>query len=179
MGYDKRKMQDISIIEKQVWTEYMHYLKIGDYSNAIAILNDNPNLKYKVFNSFNWNRLQNLVNDGTEWSVDADSRISTDSSTDCLVGQFACDYNELLSKGKHSRYVGYWSEGNNYEPNNLVKVDEHFSYFCLASHTSSQSNKPPNSDFWILAVNVLSDDVGIPVSKDRPGTNILYFKIIE
>jgi hypothetical protein len=179
MAYDKRKMQDISISEKPLWFQYMEYLKNGDYSGANSLLQGNPSLKYKVLNSFNWNRLINLVNDGSKWNINPDGSIDTDSGTDCLVGTFASDYNQLIDVGKNARYVGYWAEGVDYKKNNLVKVDEHFSYFCISSHTSSSATKPPDSRYWILAVNVLSDEVGLPVLDSSPTSNILYFRILN
>lgn len=65
MAYDKRKMQDIAKSEKNLWTQYKTLWTNGDFNNLNTFLNDNPNLKYKLFDAFNWNRLINLVNDQT------------------------------------------------------------------------------------------------------------------
>ena len=179
MAYDKRKMQDISIDEKNVWLEYMEYVKNKDFANANILLDTNPTLKYKVMSSYNWNRLQNLVNDGSVWSTSHGNTIDTDATQDSLVGRFASDYNELLNVGNNVRFVGYWSAGVEYKEGNLIKLDEHLSYFCIATHSSDASNKPPNKNFWILAANMEEDTVGLPVQKDSPFSNIVYFKIIN
>ena len=98
MSYDKHKMQDISAIEKHIWKEYLEYYKNGEFDSIQQLLIDNPDMKYKIFNAFNWNRLQNLVNDATE----------TDEPTaDSLVGAWNADYKLLQNASGNFVYRGY------------------------------------------------------------------------
>lgn len=178
MPYDKHRMQDISISEKQLWLQYLQFIESGDFDNANTLLSQNPNLKYKVFNAFNWNRLQNMVNDGTEWTIDSTSKITTDSSTDCLAGKFANDNNRLVDVASATTYAGVWQNNVSYKKNNLVKTSDGFSYICIFEHTSSDVNKPPNENFWVLATQ-MKESVGIPVATELPEGAQLYFRFME
>jgi hypothetical protein len=71
MAYDKTKMQDINIADRNLYTLYKIYWDNNQFEDAFQLLTDNPQLKYKVLNAFNWNRFINLINDSTEaleWS---------------------------------------------------------------------------------------------------------------
>ena len=73
MPYDKRKMQDLTALEynQNLFQRYKNLWSLGDIDGINTLLTNNPSLKYKIFNAFNWNRLINLVNDQTtanEWA---------------------------------------------------------------------------------------------------------------
>lgn len=171
MAYDKHKMQDISATELALWMEYLECLKGGDLASAQQILSLNPSLKYKVFNAFNWNRLQNLINDAND---------VTDATNSSLVGMWNADYGILLSVSKNFIYRGDWSSGTQYDANNSVKTDDQHIYFCMQTHTSTTDTKPPNQTYWMLASKML-DSVGIQVAPTAP-TNLtvgdIYFKTV-
>ena len=171
MAYDKTKMQDIKYSEKELWAQYVSYWQSGNLSGIATLLNNNPQLKYKIFNAYNWNRLINSVNDTTE---------TTSATTDSLVGIWENDYKSLLAHTDPFKYVGLWASGKSYKKNNLVKVDNFHSYYCKQNHTSSSSNMPPNDTYWLRAEGVLGH-VGIDVLATAPSDMVsgdIYFEEI-
>ena len=158
MAQDLTKMQDIKYSEKSLWQQYSTYVQNQDIVSAVNLLNANPNLKYKVFNAFNWNRLINAVNDGTSTSQ---------PTTDSMLGQWNYDYGRLQTASANFKYVGQWASGTQYYTNNLVKFNDTTAYFCIQNHTASTENQPPNSTYWIMAVEALPS-LGIQVSHTTP-----------
>lgn len=161
MAQDLTKMQDIKYSEKTLWQQYYNYIQDQDVIGALTFLNANPSLKYKVFNAFNWNRLINAVNDGTS---------NTQPTTESMVGQWNYDYGRLQTASANFKYVGQWTNGTQYHVNNLVKFNDTTAYFCIQDHTANTTNQPPNSTYWILALQSLPS-LGIQVSSTQP-TNI-------
>lgn len=160
MAQDLTKMQDIKYSEKTLWQQYRTFIQNQDIVGAVNFLNQNPELKYKVFNAFNWNRLINAVNDGTA---------TTQPTTDSLLGQWNYDYGRLQTASENFKYVGEWTSGTSYQPNNLVKFGDYDSYFCIQANTASTANQPPNSTYWLLALESLPS-LGIQVSSTEPTT---------
>lgn len=161
MAQDLTKMQDIKYSEKALWQQYRNYYANQDVVGLVNFLNANPVLKYKVFNAFNWNRLIEAVNDGTS---------TTQPTTDSMLGQWNYDYERLQTVSANFKYVGEWAVGIQYYANNLVKFDDTTAYFCIQPHTATTDNQPPNSTYWMLAIEALPS-LGIQVSNEEP-TNI-------
>lgn len=160
MAQNLTKMQDIKYSEKTLWQQYYTYIQNQDIVSAVNLLNANPNLKYKVFNAFNWNRLIDAVNDGTSTSQ---------PTTDSMLGQWNYDYGRLQTASENFKYVGQWTSGTQYYANNLVKFNDTTAYFCIQNHTASTDNQPPNSAYWVLALETLPS-LGIQVSQTEPIT---------
>lgn len=152
------KMQDIKFSEKSYWQEYATLWQNNDMEGIVSFIANNPFLKYKIFNSENWNRLIAMVNDGTS---------TVEPTKSSLVGIWNYDYNVLKQKSENFKYRGEWQANIQYEVNNLVKVDDFHSYFCIQSHLSSVDNKPPTSGFWIEAKVVLGP-TKLVISSDKP-----------
>ena len=159
MAQDLTKMQDIKYSELNLWRQYVNFIKAQDLQSAQNFINQNPNLKYKVFNAFNWNRLINAINDGTS---------TTQPTTDSILGQWNYDYNKLKTASANFKYVGEWEIGIEYKKNNLVTLNGQ-SYFCYEDHLSSGSNQPPNLTFWRYAQQ-MKPSLGIQVSESVPTT---------
>lgn len=70
MAYDQRRMQDIKYTEKSLLETYQAMWQESDFDGINNLLQNNLDLKYKLFDSFNWNRLTNLVNDRMAQNVD-------------------------------------------------------------------------------------------------------------
>lgn len=157
---DLTKMQDIKYSEKLLWQQYYTYMQNQDIVSAVNLLNANPNLKYKVFNAFNWNRLINAVNDGTSTSQ---------PTTDSMLGQWNYDYDRLKSASENFKLAWAWTVGFQYKKGNLVQFDNTSMYFCIQDHIASAENQPPNSTYWILALQSLPS-LGIQVSQTEPTT---------
>lgn len=171
MAYDKTKMQDIKYSEKELWAQYISYWQAGNLAEIATLLNDNPQLKYKIFNAYNWNRLINSVNDTNE---------TTSATTDSLVGIWESDYNTLLSHAEPFKYAGIWESGKSYKKNNLIKTDSFHSYYCVQNHTADSSNLPPNDEYWLRAEGILGH-VGIDVLTTAPSDMVsgdIYFEEI-
>lgn len=66
MPYDRRKMQDLTYSEYKsgILEQYKTLWANGNFAGINELLQINQ-LKYKIFDAFNWNRLINLVNDQT------------------------------------------------------------------------------------------------------------------
>jgi len=158
MAYDTNKMQDIKLSEKSLWLQYLSYMQNGDISEAIVFLNNHQELKYKVLNSFNWNRLINSINDATD---------TTSATYDSLVGEWNIDYAELVEASKDFKYIGTWASDVEYKKNNLVLYQNN-TYYCLIDNINIlPTTLSPN---WIYAQNTL-DSVGIQRSL-LPPTNL-------
>lgn len=72
MAYDKRKMQDMTYAEYKngLLQQYKTLWANANFDGINTLLENTPDLKYKIFDAFNWNRLINLINDQTsarEW----------------------------------------------------------------------------------------------------------------
>ena len=158
MAYDKNKMQDIKFSEKELWQEYLSLWNNQDVSGIANFLNNNPQMKYKVFNAYNWNRLIDSVNDAT---------FEDEATEDSLVGTWNLDYAQLINASNNFKYVGDWNSGISYKINNLVKFDDYHSYFCIQNHTASNTSAPPNAAYWLPADAILGV-VGIPIAETEP-----------
>ena len=159
MAQDLTKMQDIKYSEKTLWELYRNYYISQDIVGLISFLNQNPTLKYKVFNAFNWNRLIDAVNNGTS---------TTQPTTDSMLGQWNYDYGRLVSASEDFKYIGDWAAGTQYNQNNLITYNGN-SYFCIQSHTATTDNQPLNSTYWMMALEALPS-LGIQVSDSAPST---------
>lgn len=170
MAYDIRKMQDIKYSEKELYLQYLTLWNNKDIDGLTNFFTTNPDFKYKTINAYNWNRLINHINDAT----------NTQSATqDSLVGMWNSDYNELLEASTNFKYKGLWATDIAYVKNNMVKLDDYNSYYCIADHTSSNENKPPNETYWIES-KVIHGLMGIPVSKNVPTgivNNDIWFQV--
>lgn len=159
MAQDLTKMQNLKYSEKSLWQQYYNYIQNQDVVGAVNFLNANPVLKYKVFNAFNWNRLIEAINDGTS---------TTQPTTDSMLGQWNYDYARLVTASMNFKYIGEWTTGTQYNQNNLITCNGS-SYFCIQSHTAAADNQPPNSIYWIMALEALPS-LGIQVSDTAPTT---------
>lgn len=67
MAYDKRKMQDMTYTEYKngLLEQYKTLWENADFDGINTLFENNPDLKYKIFDAFNWNRMINLINDQT------------------------------------------------------------------------------------------------------------------
>lgn len=223
MPYDKHKMQDLTYSEYKngVLERYKTLWTNGNFAGINELL-ETSQLKYKIFDAFNWNRLINLINDQTSanawdstntykiydvvsynnytWVSKQDNNLnnapqtttnfwqqlnpvsSTQNATyDSLVGKWQTDYPPLQKLVENFKYVGVWASGQDYKLGNLINTDEYHSYFCLQEHTSSTTNQPPNTTYWVPAETMLAS-IGIQVSVTPP-TNLtvgdMYFQIID
>lgn len=172
MAYDRNRMQDIKFSEKSLWQEYMTLWQSQDIAGIADFFNNNPQMKYKVFNAFNWNRLIDSVNDAT---------FEDEATEDSLIGTWNLDYNRLVNASSNFKYVGIWTSGTSYKINNLIKTDDYHSYFCIQDHTALDTNSPPNAAYWLPADLILGV-VGIPIADTAPSNMVegdIYFEIIS
>lgn len=176
MAYSTRKMQDIKYSEKALYEEYVNIWNNTNpdeiLTNIATFLNTHPEFQYKILNASNWNRLINHVNDAT------DTQTATYNS---LVGKWNKDYGDLQIASEPFKYVGEWAIGTQYKKNNLVKVDNCRSYFCIADNTASTENQPPNTTYWMRA-KAIPGILGIPISTTEPSGLVngdIWFQEIE
>ena len=153
------KMQDFKFSEKNLYSQYLTLWNNKDISGITEFFSANPNLKYKVFNAFNWNRLIELVNDATE---------SASATTKSLTGKWNSDYSQLKTALSDFKYMGQWDSSTNYKKNNLVKTDDFHSYYCLADNT----NKNPRNDStnWIVSKKI-DGPAGLKIFTGTPGSS--------
>lgn len=159
MAQDLTKMQDIKFSERTLWQQYRNYYVNQDVVGLVNFLNQNQTLKYKVLNAFNWNRLIEAVNDATS---------TTQPTTDSMLGQWNYDYGRLVTASENFKYIGEWTTGTQYNQNNLITYNGN-AYFCIQANTAVTDNQPPNSAYWILAIEALPS-LGIQVSDTEPTT---------
>lgn len=69
MKYDARKMQDLKYSEKNLLIQYKQLWGNKNFDGINALLQSNPDLKYKIMDAFNWNRMINLINDQTNNNI--------------------------------------------------------------------------------------------------------------
>ena len=159
MAQDLTKMQDIKFSERALWQQYRNYYVNQDVVGLVNFLNQNQTLIYKVLNAFNWNRLIEAVNDGTS---------TTQPTTDSMLGQWNYDYGRLVTASENFKYIGEWTAGTQYNQNNLITYNGN-AYFCIQANTAATNNQPPNSTYWMLAIEALPS-LGIQVSDTAPTT---------
>lgn len=159
MAYDTKRMQDIKFSEKDLLTEYYNYWQNGDFDSLANMLNQNPELKYKILNSYNWNRLINHINDSED---------DSEPSTDCITGKWLLDFNAVKLAGINFKYVGDWAVGATYRVGNLVKVDNYHAYYCIGAHVSREDTNPLTTrySYWMPAQ--ISNSNGIKVTSTLP-----------
>lgn len=96
-------------------------------------------------------------------------------TSDSLYGLWENLYTRLQNASADFIYKDEWQSGINYAKNNLVSYNG-CSYYCILGNTSSDSNQPPNSTYWLLAFT------NIPVESSQPTnliTNQLWLEEIE
>lgn len=108
--YDKRKMQDIKYSERELLEQYKTLWLNGDVSGINSLIINNPNLKYKLFDAFNWNRLINLINDQTneDINIKAWNEFITYNLYDLVT------YNGLIWASKMNDNMGYTPQLGDY-----------------------------------------------------------------
>lgn len=162
MAYSTRKMQDIKYSEKALYEEYVNIWNNTNpneiLTNVATFLNTHPEFQYKILNASNWNRLINHVNDATDTQA---------ATYDSLVGKWNKDYGDLQTASEPFKYVGEWAIGTQYKKNNLVKVDNYHSYFCIANNIVTADNQPPNTTYWMVA-KAIPGVLGMPISDSEP-----------
>lgn len=134
--YDRTKMQDITISEIAAFQQFL--LEWASGANVPTFL------KYKIFNAYNWNRLLDLIND---------EQGGTPATYDSLVGKWQIDFGNLQTASAEFVDKGTWASGVSYKKGNLIidSADPYTSYICIADHTSSNANQPPNTTYWVVA----------------------------
>ena len=171
--YDNKRMQDIKFSEKDLWQQYRTLWSNRDWQGIETLLNAYPQLKYKIFNAYNFNRLITAVNDGDAWTKNADRSITTNATENSLLGKFAFDYNNIFNVSKDFEYVGEWISDTTYKKNNLVLVDAYHLFYCISDHTSNNTNKPTSTqgnEQWIICKGFLGnlETEGIQVASTTP-----------
>jgi len=175
MAYDNNRMQDITLAEKELLATYKSLWSTQDWAGIATLLTNNPQLKYKVFNAFNWNRLLDLTSDATSWSIEADRSIDTNATADSVAGKFASDFNAMLTASEDFIFVGDWQSGVTYKKNNLVAIDDYHLFYCIQDHTASSANIPTDTDgnqYWLLCKGFIGDlgTEGFQFSSTQPST---------
>ena len=172
MAYDKTRMQDIKLSELSLFQEYNTLWSNLDINGISNFINNHPEMKYKIFNAYNWNRLINSINDETDLQ---------EATEDSLVGAWKNDYGKLINTSKNFKYAGLWELGKQYYKNYLVKFNDYRSYFCIQDNLSTEINMPPNLAYWLPAESFLGL-IGIPVVESPPSDMLegdIYFQIIS
>lgn len=162
--YDRTKMQDITVSEI---TDYQGFLTAwGTFliNNLSIFLNTHPNLKYKIFNAYNWNRLIDLIND---------SQGGNPATYNSLVGKWQIDFASLQTASAEFVDKGTWATSTSYKVGNLVVglTNPYISYICISDHTSSNESELSNTSLWLVAQENLSPNP-IVVSATIPNNYI-------
>ena len=183
--FDNHRMQDITLSEKNLLNQYKELWQAQNWSGVASFLNSYPELRYKIFNSFNINRISQVLNKGEGIIVDTSVRSPIDGSialseldydgADGIapsIMQDAHDINEVALDGNFY-YNGVWTSGTSYLKNQLVSIDDYHLFYCIQNHTSSASNKPTTSngnEYWGFCKGFLGNlgTEGLAVASTQP-----------
>lgn len=134
MIFDIRKLQDISIEEIQLKEKYYKFFIDGDIDNAKKIIEENDNLKSKVLNSENLNKiidnillLENKYFDGVE------------NKLNNHLNSYQININNLI-------YLNNYNSNEQYDVNNFVLYNDEI-YYCYKK--PNIGTLPTNNNYFI------------------------------
>lgn len=181
ISFDNNRMQDISLSENTLLMEYKQLWQAQDWQGVATFLNNNPELKYKIFDSYNWNRIKNTLNSDNAVEIDYDYRDGdsslnfdfVDEMSTSIPQEIMADAQSISENSVNFAYSGQWSSGATYSPNVLVTIDDYHLFYCIQQHEASNANKPLTTGgnaYWILCKGFLGElgTEGIQVSSTQP-----------
>jgi len=101
---DITKLQDICLDDLPKYTQWQTYMNNGQVQEAIQFVKDTPTLKYKLFDEFNWERLNNAIIEDTP---------------DSIQGQFLNDFAPTLHS-MNTVIIPPWDNTVSYKAKNMV-----------------------------------------------------------
>ena len=181
ISFDNNRMQDISLSENALLTKYKQLWQSQDWQGVATFLNNNPELKYKIFDSYNWNRIKNTLNSDNSVDIDydfrnADSSLNFDFVSDMsssIPKELMLDAEAISNPSMDFAYAGVWQDSRGYRKNELVTIDDYHLFYCIQAHEASNANKPSTTGgnaYWILCKGFLGElgTEGLQVSSTQP-----------
>lgn len=95
-----------------------------------------------------------LVTDARTTLLETDSNIEPETGTNLIAvankgaGSYPDDYQIFQGAKDAFRLASFWVTARDYKEGHLVENDA-LTFECIADHTSSGVNEPPNATFWI------------------------------
>jgi hypothetical protein len=148
MAIDLTLMQDISLDDKDLYAQWEALMAVNNVTDAIALIAANPELKYKVLDKANMDRIANAI------CVDSDS----------LEQKFLTKYDLLETASENYVYLGEWEYPTSYSLGNFVTYDDVI-YFALYYNDGCQPDT--DEDNWIAIYKSRTPN-GVYISETAP-----------
>lgn len=129
-----RLLQDINLEDVQLKSDYYNYFINGNIDSAHQIIENNPQLKFKVLNAENLNKL-------IEYIIKLEDNYYSNVEKVFLnhIENYQISIDELI-------YLKDFDEQIQYEVNNFVLYNEEI-YYCIK--TPIVGILPTNSEYWL------------------------------
>jgi len=184
--FNNIRMKDISLSEKTLLSQYKQLWQAQNWQGVADFLTAHPELRYKIFDAENWNRIANTTAPEDMIEIDYDYRNGDsslnfdfvddiDNNPENVSYNILKDAQDISESSMNFYYVGQWADSTTYTKNNLVTIDNYHLFYCIQTHTSSSSNKPTSTNgnqYWVLCKGFLGNlgNEGIIVAQTQPAT---------
>ena len=182
--FNNIRMKDISLSEKTLLSQYKQLWQAQNWQGVADFLTAHPEMKYKIFDAENWNRIANTIAPENKIEIDYDYRNGDsslnfdfvddiDNTPENVSHNILKDAQDISESSMNFYYAGQWTSGNTYVANNLVTIDNYHLFYCIQQHEASNANKPTSTNgnqYWVLCKGFLGNlgNEGLIISQTQP-----------
>lgn len=132
--FDIRKLEDINLNEVTLKQKYYDYFINGEIDKAHQLLEDNPDLKFKVIIEENLNKIVEHI-----LQLENNYFTGVEDVLENHLNNYQIDINDLI-------YLREYKSDVQYEKNNFVSYNEEI-YYCFKKPPIG--TLPTNNNYWI------------------------------
>lgn len=133
--FDIRRLEDININEVTLKQQYYNSFINGNIDDAHKLIEDNPNLKFKVINAENLNKIVEHI-----LSLENNYFEGVENVLENHLSKYQIDINDLI-------YLREYNSNTQYEINNFVSYNNEI-YYCFKT-PPNKGVLPTNTKYWI------------------------------
>lgn len=133
--FDIRRLEDININEVTLKQQYYNSFINGNIDDAHRLIEDNPNLKFKVINAENLNKIVEHI-----LSLENNYFEGVENVLENHLSKYQIDINDLI-------YLREYNSNTQYEINNFVSYNNEI-YYCFKT-PPNKGVLPTDTKYWI------------------------------
>lgn len=133
--FDIRRLEDININEVTLKQQYYNSFINGNIDDAHKLIEDNPNLKFKVINAENLNKIVEHI-----LSLENNYFEGVENVLENHLSKYQIDINDLI-------YLREYNSNTQYEINNFVSYNNEI-YYCFKT-PPNKGVLPTDTKYWI------------------------------
>lgn len=133
--FDIRRLEDININEVTLKQQYYNSFINGNIDDAHKLIEDNPNLKFKVINAENLNKIVEHI-----LSLENNYFEGVENVLENHLSKYQIDINDLI-------YLREYNLNTQYEINNFVSYNNEI-YYCFKT-PPNKGVLPTDTKYWI------------------------------